>query len=71
MKRNQVLIVIVALVCVIGAQARQLRIVDMQGQPIPYVCVTNERGVLVGTTDEEGLVENSLRFPMWLTRRRT
>ncbi|MBP5561484.1 MAG: hypothetical protein J6X70_06785 [Muribaculaceae bacterium] len=59
MKRNQVLIVIVALVCVIGAQARQLRIVDMQGQPIPYVCVTNERGVLVGTTDEEGLVEDA------------
>ncbi len=53
------IIMVALLASFAGVQAQQLKVVDSDGQPIPYVCVTNERGVLVGTTDENGLVVNS------------
>lgn len=53
------IIALVILLGVFGARAQRLQVVDVDGQPIPYVCVTNERGVLVGTTDENGMLENT------------
>lgn len=50
-----------AVVAIIGftTSAQQLRVVDNDGLPIGAVCVTNENGALVGTTDNDGYVTNS------------
>ena len=42
------------LVVAVAAQAQRIQVVDIDGLPIPAVCVTNEKGALVGTTDNEG-----------------
>lgn len=47
----------IALCCQV-AMGQRLQVVDTEGLPIPYVCVTDARGALVGTTDEEGWLEN-------------
>ena len=36
------------------AHAQRIQVVDVDGLPIAAVCVTNENGALVGTTDNEG-----------------
>lgn len=36
------------------APAQRIQVVDTDGLPIAAVCVTNEKGALVGTTDSEG-----------------
>ena len=37
-----------------GSLAQRLQVVDIDGLPIAAVCVTNENGALVGTTDNDG-----------------
>lgn len=59
MRTKWIVMAFVALGCSIGVRARQFQVVDTDGQPIPYVCVTNESGILVGTTDEGGRVEDA------------
>ena len=58
MNKNILLFALLALFCQI-AMGQRLQVVDTDGLPIPYVCVTNARGALVGTTDEEGWLENT------------
>ena len=41
------------------AHAQRLQVVDVDGVPIAAVCVTNEKGALVGTTDNDGWLENA------------
>lgn len=57
MNKN-ILLIIMALWCQV-ALGQRIQVVDTDGLPIPYVCVTNARGALVGTTDEEGWLENT------------
>ncbi len=44
----------VLLVMATAAQAQRIQVVDVDGLPIGAVCVTNEKGALVGSTDNEG-----------------
>ena len=37
----------------------RLQVLDTDGLPIAAVCVTNEKGALVGTTDSEGWLEDA------------
>lgn len=47
------------LVSAVLMQAQRLQVIDSDGNPIAYVCVTNERGALVGSTDTEGWLEDA------------
>lgn len=42
--------------------ARQLQIVDVDNMPIAAVCVTNDKGALVGKTDNDGLLKDTKDF---------
>ena len=39
--------------------AQIIRVVDAEGDPVPYVAVTTKQGKLVGTTDIDGVFENT------------
>ncbi len=39
--------------------AQRIQVVDTDGLPIAAVCVTNEKGALVGTTDHEGWLDDA------------
>lgn len=45
-----------ALLVVVAAAAQQIQVVDRDGDPIPFVCITNADGVLIGTTDIDGQI---------------
>ena len=47
------------LVMAVLMQAQKLQVLDTDGNPIAYVCVTNERGSLVGSTDTQGWLEDT------------
>lgn len=47
-----------AALCYIVAQAQRIQVVDNDGLPIPYVAVTDAKGALVGSTDNDGWFEN-------------
>lgn len=47
------------LVSAVLMQAQRLQVIDTDGNPIAYVCVTNERGALVGSTDTEGWLDDA------------
>ena len=42
------------------AHAQRIQVVDTDGMPIAAVCVTNEKGALVGTTDNDGWLEDAM-----------
>ncbi len=44
---------------VITMNAQRIQVVDTEGLPIGYVCVTNEKGVFIGTTDNDGWLEDA------------
>lgn len=44
---------------VITMKAQRIQVVDTEGLPIGYVCVTNEKGVFIGTTDNDGWLEDA------------
>ncbi|MBR6284468.1 MAG: carboxypeptidase regulatory-like domain-containing protein [Muribaculaceae bacterium] len=58
---------IVALILIasssVCAMAQRLQVVDTDGQPVAYVCVTNEQGVLVGSTDIDGWLDDAKGTP--------
>lgn len=56
-KYKNIFLFALALCCQV-VMGQRLQVVDTEGLPISYVCVTNARGALVGTTDEEGWIEN-------------
>ncbi len=57
MKKFYVLLMI-SLIAVF-AHAQRLQVVDTDGLPIAAVCVTNEKGALVGSTDNDGWLDNA------------
>jgi len=57
MKKIFVLSMLLALALM--ANAQRVQVVDTDGLPISAVCVTNEKGALVGTTDNEGWLDDA------------
>lgn len=45
--------------CTFNGFAQTIRVIDTDGDPVPYVAVTTEQGKLVGTTDIDGVFENT------------
>lgn len=45
---------------VFAVHAQRIQVVDTDGMPIAAVCVTNERGALVGTTDNDGWLDDAM-----------
>ena len=56
--RKLLALLFTALVAIV-ATAQRIQVVDTDGLPIGAVCVTNENGALVGTTDNEGWLANT------------
>ena len=52
-------VVLLTLVVAFAAHAQRIQVVDTDGMPIAAVCVTNEKGALVGTTDHDGWLEDA------------
>jgi len=52
-------VLVLSLLVATGAYAQRIQVVDIDGLPIAAVCVTNEKGALVGTTDNEGWLQNA------------
>ncbi|MBO7610188.1 MAG: carboxypeptidase regulatory-like domain-containing protein [Muribaculaceae bacterium] len=55
------LLFVAAMLLVLGMNdiyAQRIQVVDTDGQPIAYVCVTNANGALVGSTDSDGWIED-------------
>ena len=57
MKKISVLFLLLAMTAVVHAQ--RIQVVDVDGLPIAAVCVTNEQGALVGSTDVDGWLDNA------------
>jgi len=53
------LFVLLLLGITVSAHAQRIQVVDTDGLPIAAVCVTNENGALVGTTDNEGWLDDA------------
>ena len=53
------LFVLLLLGITVSAHAQRIQVVDTDGLPIAAVCVTNEKGALVGTTDSEGWLDDA------------
>ena len=45
--------------CAFNGYAQTIRVIDTDGDPVPYVTVTTEQGKLVGSTDIYGVFENT------------
>ena len=45
--------------CAFTGYAQTIRVIDKDGDPVPYAAVTTEQGKLIGTTDIEGVFENT------------
>ena len=58
MKYRLLLVLIVTLNCAV-AMAQKIQVVDTDGLPIPAVYVTDENGVIVGTTDNNGWLDDA------------
>ena len=56
---KRILFLILTAVVVTAAYAQRVQVVDVDGMPIGAVCVTNEKGALVGTTDNDGWLEDA------------
>ena len=56
---KKILLLFLLLVVATAAHAQRIQVVDTDGLPIAAVCVTNEKGALVGTTDSEGWLEDA------------
>jgi hypothetical protein len=53
------LFVLMLLVMAVTVHAQRIQCVDTDGLPIAAVCVTNEKGALVGSTDNEGYLDDA------------
>lgn len=53
------LFVLLLLVMAVTVHAQRIQVVDTDGLPIAAVCVTNEKGALVGSTDNEGYLNDA------------
>ena len=59
----RILRIIIALIAIIAinqvSKAQRIQVVDTDGMPIAYVCVTNEKGYLIGSTNNEGWLDDA------------
>ena len=53
------LLLFLSLFMAMAVQAQRIQVVDTDGLPIAAVCVTNEKGALVGSTDNEGWLNDA------------
>ena len=56
---KKICILVLSLIVATVVHAQRIQVVDTDGLPIAAVCVTNERGALVGTTDGEGWLNDA------------
>lgn len=56
---KQLCVLLASLLIAVYANAQRIQVVDTDGMPIAAVCVTNEKGALVGSTDNEGWLDNA------------
>ncbi len=56
---KQSILLLLFAVIAIAACAQRIQVVDTDGKPIAAVCVTNENGALVGSTDNDGWLEDA------------
>ena len=56
---RKICFLLLTLVVATVAHAQRIQVVDTDGLPIAAVCVTNEKGALVGTTDGEGWLNDA------------
>ena len=56
---RKTLLLFLLLAMAIVAQAQRIQVVDTDGLPIAAVCVTNEKGALVGSTDNDGWLNDA------------
>ena len=59
MKKKLSLISFILFLSVLSLNAQRIQVVDTDGLPIAQVCVTNEKGVFIGTTDNDGWLEDT------------
>lgn len=56
---KQLYVLLVSLLIAVGANAQRVQVVDTDGLPIAAVCVTNEKGALVGSTNNDGWLDDA------------
>ena len=56
---KKTIILLLSLVVATVVHAQRIQVVDTDGLPIAAVCVTNERGALVGSTDNDGWLNDA------------
>lgn len=59
MRQLKRLLVGVLMACAVSGYAQSIRVIDADGEPVPYAAVTTEQGKLLGTTDINGVFENT------------
>ena len=56
---KKIFLLLLLTVIAVAAHGQRIQVVDIDGLPIAAVCVTNEKGALVGTTDGEGWLNDA------------
>ena len=56
--KKLLMMVVVAMMTAMGAQAQRIQTVDKDGQPIPYASVFTEAGDFIGTTGLDGIIND-------------
>ena len=59
MAKKTLFALFIMLFSVVSLEAQRVRVIDKDGVPVPYAAVTTEQGKLVGTTDIDGVFENT------------
>lgn len=59
MTKRNLLACLLVLVSIVSMKAQRIQVVDTDGDPVPYCAVTTEQGKLIGTTDINGVFENT------------
>ena len=56
---KKIFLLLLLTVIAVAAHGQRIQVVDIDGLPIAAVCVTNEKGALVGTTDNDGWLNDA------------
>ena len=56
---KKITVLFLLMVMTLAVHAQRIQVVDAEGLPIPAVCVTNEHGALVGSTDNDGWLDDA------------
>lgn len=63
---KKIIMAVVAMMTALNVQAQKIQVVDADGYGIPLVSVLSESGVLIGTTDLDGVLANVKGAERWL-----